>query len=327
MASTLFFLSFLSVFVNFCVLAPATLTVPSHHDWEVNIVLIEDGMNQHPGTSVHSKEAYYQEVFLSVSRRLQLLHIGTFYFMRKGFLTLSHEESQALFVRTGRPANINEVFLQWKSTLAKKYRRHTAGKDLVILLTRRTITAPNGAGGSGFALKGSLCTPDNLVLVKDDGSFLAVNTLVKVFLNSMGIDVDGVGAAGSCRNDEGHLMGTDLHLPLTFSECTMRQLPEAIRKLTCLRKIASSKSAKTLPIPPLISRVAYCSALSLGHCDKLGMGTLAGLTYQEKFCFVFCCRGFAPLKKMVAPDGLQCGKDVTGLVDRRCINGECVQVS
>nr|XP_050037688.2 uncharacterized protein LOC126534455 isoform X2 [Dermacentor andersoni] len=304
MASTLCFLSFLSVFVTFCVLAPATLTVPSHHDWEVNIVLIEDGIDQHPGTSVHSKEAYYQEMCLS----------------------LSHEESQALFVRAGRPANINEVFLQWKSTLAKKYKRHTAGKDLVILLTRRTITAPNGAGGSGFALKGSLCTQDNFVLVKDDGSFLAVNTLVKVFLNSMGIDVDGVGAADSCRNDEGHLMGTDLHLPLAFSECTMRQLPEAIRKMTCLTKASSSKSAKTLPIPPLISRLAYCSALSLGHCDKLGMGTLAGLTYREKFCFVFCCRGFGPLNKMVAPDGLQCGKDVTGFVDRRCINGECVQV-
>ncbi|XP_072145292.1 uncharacterized protein [Dermacentor andersoni] len=304
MASTLCFLSFLSVFVTFCVLAPATLTVPSHHDWEVNIVLIEDGIDQHPGTSVHSKEAYYQEVFLS----------------------LSHDESQALFVRNGRLANINQVFLQWKSTLATKYRRHTAGKDLVILLTRRMITAPNGEGGSGFALKGSLCTPDSFVLVKDDGSFLAVNNFVKVFLNSMGIDVDGVGAAGCCQNDEGHLMGTDLHLPLTFSDCTMRQLPDAIRNLTCLRKVASSKSAKTLPIPPLISRLAYCSALSLGHCDKLGMGTLTGLTYPEKFCFVFCCRGFGPLNKMVAPDGLQCGKDVTGFVDRRCINGECVQV-
>ncbi|XP_070378701.1 uncharacterized protein [Dermacentor albipictus] len=268
MASTLCFLSCLFLLVTFCVLAPATPTVPNHHDWEVKIVLIEDGMNQHPGTSVHSKEAYYQEVFLSVSRHLQLLRAGTFYFVRKGFLTLSHEDSQALFLRTGRPANINEVYLQWKSTLANKYRRHTAGKDLVILITRRRVTAPNGDGGSGFALKGSLCTPDNLVLVKDDGSFLAVNNLVKVFLNSMGIDVDGVGAACSCRSDEGHLMGTDLHLPLTFSDCTMRQLPEAIRKLTCLRKVASSKSAKTLPIPPFISRLAYCSALSLGHCDR-----------------------------------------------------------
>ncbi|XP_070378702.1 uncharacterized protein [Dermacentor albipictus] len=266
MASTLCFLSCLFLLVTFCVLAPATPTVPNHHDWEVKIVLIEDGMNQHPGTSVHSKEAYYQEVFLSVSRHLQLLRAGTFYFVRKGFLTLSHEDSQALFLRTGRPANINEVYLQWKSTLANKYRRHTAGKDLVILITR------------------------------------------------MGIDVDGVGAACSCRSDEGHLMGTDLHLPLTFSDCTMRQLPEAIRKLTCLRKVASSKSAKTLPIPPFISRLAYCSALSLGHCD-------------EKFCFVFCCRGFGPLNKMVAPDGLQCGKDVTGIVDRRCMNGECVQVN
>lgn len=327
MASIQCFLCALSLFAPLCVLAEAALTLPSRHGWEIKMCLIEDGENQHPGTSVRAKEAYYQELFLSVSRRLELLGTGTFHFVRKGFLTLSHEQSQALFVSTGRTANIDEVFLQWKSTLAKKFTTQTRGKHVVVLITRRTVTTRNGDGGNGFALKGGMCTRDNIVLVKDDGSFSAVNLLVKLLVHSMGVDMDGLGAAGYCRKDEGHLMGTDLHLPLTFSHCTKRLLQEALRKHTCLKKVAASKAAKTLPLPPLITRVAYCSALSLTHCDKWGMGSLASLAYEEKFCFIFCCKGMGPPEKMVAPDGLQCGKDVTGITDRRCINGECVQVN
>ncbi|XP_075556921.1 uncharacterized protein LOC142589013 isoform X2 [Dermacentor variabilis] len=49
--------------------------------------------------------------------------------------------------------------------------------------------------------------------------------------------------------------------------------------------------------------------------------------HPEKLCFVFCCSGFRSPRKIVAPDGLQCGKDATGVVDRRCINGICEKIN
>nr|XP_054928891.1 A disintegrin and metalloproteinase with thrombospondin motifs 13-like isoform X1 [Dermacentor andersoni] len=318
----------LRLFLAFYITASRTGAASSEHSgWKISIVIFEDSNQQHPNNTVKSKEAYYEEMFNSVSRRLDLLSNGRFEFVRREYHPLSVEQSQVLFLKSGNSANIKDIFHHWNTQLAKELESHTHGKDLIILITKRTIRDPNGDRRTGSAVKGSMCTPHNFILLKDDGSFSAVNNIAKLIVHSFGVDMDGAGTARCCRRGDGFLMGTEPRLPLAFSECTLHLLPAALRKLTCLEKNSSSRKAKDLPLPPPISRASYCAALSSVHCDALEMGSLACIPDEEKLCFVFCCSGFRSPKKIVAPDGLHCGKDSTGIVDRRCINGMCEKIN
>ncbi|KAL1477212.1 hypothetical protein MTO96_035924, partial [Rhipicephalus appendiculatus] len=81
-----------------------------------------------------------------------------------------------------------------------------------------------------FAVKGSMCTENNIAVVHDNGMFSAVNQLVKLILHSTGVDLDGVGTASSCPAHGGYLMGSGkLKLPLGYSYCTKRFAPAALR--------------------------------------------------------------------------------------------------
>ncbi|XP_037576179.1 uncharacterized protein LOC119458413 isoform X2 [Dermacentor silvarum] len=251
-------------------------------EWEIEVALFEDEEGQHPGTTQRAKEAYLTELFISVSRRLELLQLGRFHIIRTSLRQLSKAESQALFLKSGRQATMNDVFNNWKTLLAKPLSGDTRGKDMIVIFTRRSLTTPNGYTASGFAIKGSMCTADNIAVVQDDGNFLAVNKLAKILVHA---------------------------------------------SVTCMKKRATGKGSKPLPAPLKISRKTYCMARRSTHCDDTGMQTVEHQTPEKTDCFVFCCKNVMALEKLVAPDGLYCGNDITQIIDRRCLNGKCEQVT
>lgn len=297
-------------------------------EWEIEVALFEDEEGQHPGTTQRAKEAYLTELFISVSRRLELLQLGRFHIIRTGLRQLSKAESQALFIKSGRQGTMNDVFNNWKTLLAKPLSGDTRGKDMIVIFTRRSLTTPNGYTASGFAIKGSMCTADNIAVVQDDGNFLAVNKLAKILVHAMNVDVDGDGAAIRCRKDDGFLMGDgQFRLPLAFSTCTLSLVQRSMQSMTCIKKRATGKGSKPLPAPLKISRKTYCMARRSTHCDDTGMQTVEHQKPDQKDCFVFCCKNVMAVEKLVAPDGLYCGHDITQIIDRRCLNGKCEQVT
>ncbi|XP_065281640.1 uncharacterized protein [Dermacentor albipictus] len=318
----------LPTFLTICILSWYMGFVSCHHqEWHLETTLFEDGENQHPATSPRAKEAYFTGIFTSLSRRLALLGMGRFHFIRQGFHTLSLPQSKALFSTSGRQPSINDVFRNWKSAIANQMSGRTHGKDLVVILTRRLLTDAHGNEASGFAIKGSVCTPNNVVLVKDDGVYSAVDKLAKVIVHALGVDVDGSGAASRCSARDGYLMGKGkLKVPLSFSPCTKSLLPAALRKLPCLKSRITHRAGKDIPMPEKIKRSAYCSALRSTNCDDAGTESLAHKQPIKYECFAYCCKGLATMNGNVAPDGLECGDNSFKAYDRRCINGVCVQI-
>ncbi|XP_070378633.1 uncharacterized protein [Dermacentor albipictus] len=160
-------------------------------------------------------------------------------------------------------------------------------------------------------------------MVKDDGSFLAVNSLVKVFLHAIGVDVDGIGAAARCSANAGHLMGKgQLNVPLSFSECSRSLAQAALSNHKCLKRSISRKTRSTVVSPPIITREAFCMAHKRTPCDSTKMDSLGYRPKHGHHCYVFCCKHHKS-EKIVAPDGLECGEDNVGILDKRCINGMC----
>ncbi|XP_037576899.2 uncharacterized protein LOC119459142 [Dermacentor silvarum] len=300
----------------------------NYSEWHFDVILFEDGEHQHPATTVRAKEAYFAELFNSVSRRLSLLQVGRFVFIRHGFETLSQAQSKSLFRTTRRVPTVHEVHANWKSSLASSFATRTRDKDAIIILTRRTLNHLNGDDANGFSVKGGICTADNISLVKDDGVFGAVNLLVKIFLHAAGVDFDGFGAAIGCPANQGYLMGgKKLHLPLQFSRCSMSLVHAALRQLKCIKSRMGSKVGHAIPMPPKMSRDAYCSALGSRSCDDRGMDKLEHKRPEKYECFVYCCKGFYNMFEKVAPDGLKCGDDCFNYKDKRCINGQCKRIS
>ncbi|XP_075556981.1 uncharacterized protein LOC142589082 [Dermacentor variabilis] len=298
-----------------------------HQQWHLEVSLFEDGEHQHPATSSRAKEAYFSEIFNALSRRLLLLGYGRFHFIRHGYFTLSSPQSKALFSSTQKQSTINDVFRNWKSVIESQLSGRTHGKDVNIILTRRPLRDTYGNEASGFATKGSICTKNNVVLVRDDGVYSAANKLVKVILNVLGVDVDGVGAASACSAHDGYLMGKGkLKVPLSFSPCTKRLLPIALRNLNCLKSRIMHKVGKDIPMPAKIKRSAYCSTFASTNCDDEGAGSLAHKQPKRYECLVYCCKGLTSMNVNVAPDGLECGDNSFKAYDKRCVNGACMQI-
>lgn len=298
-----------------------------HLEWHFEVSLIEDGEHQHPATTSRAKDAYFSELFTGLSRRLLLLGMGRFHFIRRGFLTLSPPQSKSLFSSSRRAPAINDVHKNWKSAIANQISGRTHGSDIIIILTRRPLTDASGNEASGFAMKGSICTKNNVVLVTDDGVYSAVNKLAKVIVHAIGVDVDGSGAAIGCPAHDGHLMGKgNLKLPLDFSRCTKKLFAGALRKLHCLKSRIAHKAGKNIPMPAKIKRSAYCSAFGSTDCDDQGTGSLEHKRPKKYECFVHCCKGLTRMDRKVAPDGLECGDDGFKVYDKRCVNGACVQI-
>ncbi|XP_075556984.1 uncharacterized protein LOC142589085 isoform X3 [Dermacentor variabilis] len=292
-----------SAFVAFSIFGSNIQAVPSQQlEWNIEIVLFEDSYHQQPVASIRAKQAYYEEMFRSVSRRLSLLRFGHFNIIWKG------------------------VHMRWKSFLAPIYSTSTSGKQLVVLVTGRTLKGASGDDVSGFAVKGGICTGSNVAMVKDDGSFSAVNSIVKVFLHAMGVDMDGVGAAARCSANAGHLMGKGLlNVPLSFSECSRSLAQAALSNHKCLKKSISRKTKSAILSPPIITRQAFCLAHKRTPCDSTKMDSLGYRPKNGHHCYVFCCKHHKS-EKLVAPDGLECGEDNVGILDKRCINGMCKQM-
>ncbi|XP_049527563.1 uncharacterized protein LOC119459144 [Dermacentor silvarum] len=248
---------------------------------------------------------------------LSLLQAGRFVFIRHGFETLSQAQSKSLFRTARRVPTVHEVHANWKSSLASSFATRTRDKDAIIILTRRTLNHLNGDDANGFSVKGGICTADNISLVKDDGVFGVVNLLVKIFLHAAGVDFDGFGAAIGCPANQGYLMGgKKLHLPLQFSRCSMSLVHAALRQLKCIKSRMGSKAGHAIPMPPKMSRDAYCSALGSRSCDDRGMDKLEHKRPEKYECFVYCCKGFYNMFQKVAPDGLKCGDDCFNYKDK-----------
>ncbi|XP_075556923.1 uncharacterized protein LOC142589014 [Dermacentor variabilis] len=275
----------------------------------IDVALFEDGEHQHPSTSLRAKEAYYNEVFTSLSRRLDLLGVGRFVFLRHNIHTLSQAHSAAVFQKGTKTASLNDIYKNVKPILHRDYAAVIRGKDIIIVVTKRSLTSSDGIPNSGFAIKGSMCTEQNIALVPDDGVFLAVNKLVKVIVHAIGVDVDGVGAAKRCYKPS-YLMGSgSLKQPFAFSSCTQQLVAPALRNLRCVKKETSSTPPKPLPAPPKVYKSQFCAAHRSTSCG-------------EEDCYVFCCKH---LREDIysAPDGVECKSDRTGLNKRRCVNGKC----
>ncbi|KAL3260395.1 hypothetical protein MRX96_016520 [Rhipicephalus microplus] len=133
----------------------------------------------------------------------------------------------------------------------------------------------------GFALRGSMCTGQNIAVVKDDGVFDIVNHLVKALLHA---------------------------------------------RLSCIRRQMKNKASKDLPMPQKIGRSDYCAAIDAVNCDDDGMENIEHLGTKKTACLVFCCTPPRTIKRIAAPDGLDCSNDLTGLLDMRCLNGMCKQL-
>ncbi|XP_075556985.1 uncharacterized protein LOC142589085 isoform X4 [Dermacentor variabilis] len=270
-----------SAFVAFSIFGSNIQAVPSQQlEWNIEIVLFEDSYHQQPVASIRAKQAYYEEMFRSVSRRLSLLRFGHFNIIWKGVHMLKNTESNAIFSNSRRQSTVNEVFQRWKSFLAPIYSTSTSGKQLVVLVTGRTLKGASGDDVSGFAVKGGICTGSNVAMVKDDGSFSAVNSIVKVFLHA---------------------------------------------NHKCLKKSISRKTKSAILSPPIITRQAFCLAHKRTPCDSTKMDSLGYRPKNGHHCYVFCCKHHKS-EKLVAPDGLECGEDNVGILDKRCINGMCKQM-
>lgn len=296
----------LTTLLALCIFAWYIGSASCHHlEWHFEVSLIEDGEHQHPATTSRAKEAYFSELFSG----------------------LSPPQSKALFSSSRRASTINDVFRNWKSAIANQISGRTHGNDIIIILTRRPLTDASGNEASGFAMKGSICTKNNVVLVTDDGVYSAVNKLAKVIVHAIGVDVDGSGAASGCSAHDGHLMGKgNLKLPLDFSRCTKNLFAGALRKLHCLKSRIAHKAGKNIPMPAKMKRSAYCSAFGSSDCDDQGTGSLEHKRPKKYECFVHCCKGLTHMDRKVAPDGLECGDDAFKVYDKRCVNGACVQI-
>ncbi|KAL1448370.1 hypothetical protein MTO96_044084, partial [Rhipicephalus appendiculatus] len=97
-------------------------------------------------------------------------------------------------------------------------------------------------------------------------------------------------------------------------------------RLPCIKRQMKNKTSKGLPIPRKIARVDYCDAIGAANCDDDGMENIEHLSTEKTACLVFCCTRPRNMKTIVAPDGLDCSNDPTGLLDKRCINGMCKQL-
>uniref|UniRef100_A0A131YDV1 Reprolysin n=1 Tax=Rhipicephalus appendiculatus TaxID=34631 RepID=A0A131YDV1_RHIAP len=292
----------------------------------IHVVVIEDGTHQHPIRNLQAKQVYYRNLFMAVARRLFLLGVGYF---KITFIIypLSESQTNEIFSRVGKPVLVDYLYKNFRSFLKTHLKAFAYKKELVVLFTRRALMTQNGLPSMGFAVKGSMCTENNIAVVHDNGVFSAVNDLVKLVLHSVGVDIDGVGAASSCPAQGGYLMGRGkLKLPLGYSVCTRRLIQAALRRSKCLGSKISDKTTKTIPMPTKIKRGAFCSALGLSECDEKGMQKFEHKSASKYECLVHCCKGESRMERLVAPDGLQCDEDPFHYYDKRCVNGACVQI-
>uniref|UniRef100_A0A224YNC6 Reprolysin n=1 Tax=Rhipicephalus zambeziensis TaxID=60191 RepID=A0A224YNC6_9ACAR len=293
----------------------------------VELVLYEDGAQQHPLPELQSKYVYYTEVATAVSRRLALLGAGQFKVSIKGIYTLTPAQTSAVFLKNGRLVSVDDVYKRLMSLLRKHCKANVHQKDFAVLVTRRQLVTNYGVPTNGFTLRGSMCTGQNIAIVKDDGAFDMVNHFLKALLYAFGVDLDGNGFARKCPSSGGFLMGTGkLNIPFSFSYCTKAQITAVLRRLVCIRGKMKNKTSKSLPMPRKIGRTDYCQAIGAVNCDDDGMETIEHLGIEKTACQVFCCTPPRSMKTIAAPDGLDCSNDLTGLLDMRCLNGMCKQL-
>ncbi|KAL1483987.1 hypothetical protein MTO96_032842, partial [Rhipicephalus appendiculatus] len=259
----------------------------------VELLIYEDGVQPHPLPELQAKNVYYSEVAMAVSRRLTLLAVGQFKVMIQGIYTLTPAQSSAVFLKNGRLTP------------------YVAGKESMLweIRWRQQVI-------DCFTLRGSMCTGQNIAVVKDDGAFDMVNHLLKVLLYAFGVDLDGSGFARKCPNSGGFLLGTGkLNIPFSFSYCTKAQITSVLRRSICIRRQMKNKTSKGLPMPRKIGRTEYCKAIGAVNCDDDGMETIEHLGTEKTACQVFCCTPPRNMKTIPAPDGLDCSNDLTGLLD------------
>uniref|UniRef100_A0A131YCZ1 Reprolysin n=1 Tax=Rhipicephalus appendiculatus TaxID=34631 RepID=A0A131YCZ1_RHIAP len=293
----------------------------------VELLIYEDGVQPHPLPELQEKNVYYSEVAMAVSRRLTLLAVGQFKVMIQGIYTLTPAQSSAVFLKNGRLVSVENVYKRLMYLLRKNAKANVHHNDFAVVVTRRQLVTQNGVPTNGFTLRGSMCTGQNIAVVKDDGAFDMVNHLLKVLLYAFGVDLDGSGFARKCPNSGGFLLGTGkLNIPFSFSYCTKAQITSVLRRSICIRRQMKNKTSKGLPMPRKIGRTEYCKAIGAVNCDDDGMETIEHLGTEKTACRVFCCTSPKNIKEIAAPDGLDCSNDLTGLLDMRCLNGMCKQL-
>ncbi|KAL1445158.1 hypothetical protein MTO96_045161, partial [Rhipicephalus appendiculatus] len=136
------------------------------------------------------------------------------------FIRLPQLRAAQFFFRHGILAPIDDVYKNLMLLLKRNSKTHGHHKDFVVVVTRRPLVTK-----WGFALRGGMCTGQNVAVVKDDGAFEMVNHLLKSMLHAFGVDLDGEGFARKCPNSGGFLMGKEnFHIPLSFSYCTKAQV-------------------------------------------------------------------------------------------------------
>uniref|UniRef100_A0A224YP54 Reprolysin n=1 Tax=Rhipicephalus zambeziensis TaxID=60191 RepID=A0A224YP54_9ACAR len=300
-------------------------TLCKHVEWHIEIGLLLDAhYHPHPPSALRSLQEYYEEMFNSLSRRLSLIGMGRFVFIWTGLYKLTTAESQILFWTPGRKPTTIEVHRNWISPAAVPIRARVRRKDAVILLTKRTLTLPNGADTTGFAVKSGMCTKDDLIVVHDDGMFSGENNLLRYLLHSAGVDYDGSGTASRCSAFGGYLMGSGLlRLPLEFSHCTMALAFRAFSRLTCITSKIGRKAGHLIPKPPKVSREEFCAIFGADPCDDKGTGKYEHKRPEKYECYAFCCKGISKIIQMAGPDGLKCDEDVLYSKRKRCLLGRC----
>ncbi|XP_075722205.1 uncharacterized protein LOC119167582 isoform X3 [Rhipicephalus microplus] len=282
----------------------------------IHVGVMVDGAHQQQTPNLQANQAYYRTLFMAVARRLSLLGAGYF---KISFIIhpLSQTETNEVFARVGQPALVENLYKNVIFFIKAHSNVFNYKKELLVLTTRRVLKTQNGALSKGFAVKGSICTPNSIAVVRDDGTFAAVNEVVKLILHTVGVDFDGVGKASNCPAHEGYLMGTGkLKLPLGYSLCTKRLVGAALRRSQCLGNKISNKTTKRIPIPAKIKRGVYCSWFGLSECDEKGMAKFEHKAASKYHCLVHCCKGHSRMERMVAPDGLRCDEDPFSYYDK-----------
>uniref|UniRef100_A0A6G5A7T4 Putative metalloprotease n=1 Tax=Rhipicephalus microplus TaxID=6941 RepID=A0A6G5A7T4_RHIMP len=214
------------------------------------------------------------------------------------------------------------------SLFKRNTKGHVHSADLLLVVTRRELVTKYGYHNNGFALRGSMCTGQNIAVVKDDGVFDIVNHLVKALLHAFGVDLDGEGFARKCSNSDGFLLGKgNANVPYSFSRCTKAQIAAVLSRLSCIRRQMKNKASKDLPMPQKIGRSDYCAAIDAVNCDDDGMENIEHLGTKKTACLVFCCTPPRTIKRIAAPDGLDCSNDLTGLLDMTHLTSRCMASS
>ncbi|XP_037499143.1 uncharacterized protein LOC119373205 [Rhipicephalus sanguineus] len=145
------FSNFLASFLALTFASYIGSVLSQHMEWHFGVKLYEDTHYdfQHWPTC-KTKEEYYRELFHAVERRFSLLRHGRLVLIRHGYQTLTHTQSNALFGGEWKKCTINEIYKNWHSPHTASIRAQARDNEVIIVITKRTLTLANGNEATGI---------------------------------------------------------------------------------------------------------------------------------------------------------------------------------